>query len=53
MPQQEADALALAYDVVPAAKVAKVGAYVASLGIDMVRARAGASPRPRQCRIDR
>ena len=32
---QEANALALAYDVVPKARVAAVGAYVASLGIDV------------------
>jgi alpha-L-rhamnosidase len=32
---QEANALALAYGVVPAAKVAPVGAYVSSLGIDV------------------
>jgi len=32
---QEANALALAYDVVPAADVGQVGAYVASLGIDV------------------
>ena len=32
---QEANALALAYGVVPQAKVAQVGAYVASLGIDV------------------
>jgi alpha-L-rhamnosidase len=32
---QEANALALAYGVVPAANLARVGAYVASLGIDV------------------
>ncbi len=32
---QEANALALAYGVVPAADVSRVGAYVASLGIDV------------------
>ena len=32
---QEANALALAYGVVPAANVARVGAFVASLGIDV------------------
>ncbi len=32
---QEANALALAYGVVPAAHVARVGAFVASLGIDV------------------
>ena len=32
---QEANALALAYGVVPAADVARVGAYVTSLGIDV------------------
>jgi alpha-L-rhamnosidase len=32
---QEANALALAYGVVPASKVSRVGAFVASLGIDV------------------
>ena len=48
---QEANALALAYGVVPAADVKAVGAYVAGLGIDIgpeprTRAAARAWPRP-------